>query len=402
MNRIKLFLITVLLAAILQACGGAPAPTQPADQTGTIVAETLRALATPSALPAPTITASPSELLPRSLYYLNNDKTGLLQIFRVQRDGKSTYQVTFESAAVDTFDISPVDGGVVYISNNQMLWADANGAGRRVLLDGGPVNDDNRFTNSVGAPVWSPDGKTIAFGRGGLNFYSLDTGTITQSLINEIDTSVGFPVVRAIYAPARYSPDGSRLLISIGYYEGGTMGIYDLANNSLTKLARPEGGAFCCNTAWTPDSNGVYAASPTTGMIDSGLLYADAGNGAVSVLLPGGAPDATYNFADAPQIGPDGKLYFLFNNLKEIPTSAHTPLYMTRADSDGVSGRVQLRPDAFENVNEVLWAPDASFAVVAYAPTPDVYQGGRAVVEYLDGRPSVTLLDFALQMKWGP
>ena len=67
-----------------------------------------------------------------------------------------------------------------------------------------------------------------------------------------------------------------------------------------------------------------------------------------------------------------------------------------------MTGRTVLRLDTFELMTESLWAPDASFIVVAFAPSPDVYQGGRAEIVYLDGRPNVTLTPFAQQMKWGP
>ena len=46
--------------------------------------------------------------------------------------------------------------------------------------------------------------------------------------------------------------------------------------------------------------------------------------------------------------------------------------------------------------------PDASFVVVAYAPTTDVHQGGRAEIVHLDGAANVMLAEFAQQMKWGP
>jgi len=405
MNRVRVFVALLLFSMIASACGGA-APTETMDQTGTIVAQTMQALTSPTALasPIPSPFASPStpNLLPRPLYFLNNGNPGgLLQIFRLERDGKTIHQITFEPAAVDTYDVSPADGSIVFISNNQMLWVDANGAGRRVLVDGGPVTSDNILTNSVGNPRWSPDGRTIAFAHGGLNFYALDTGAINQVLVNDFDTSAGFLQVRAIYSPVAYSPDGNKLLINISYSESGTMGIYYLGNNTMAKLNRPDGGMFCCNTSWTPDSGGVYGASPTTGMIDSGLLYANASTGEVSILLPGGAPDGTFNFADAPMVGPDAQLYFFFNNLKEIPTSGRTPLYMVRSASDGVTGRTQLRPDEFKDANEILWAPDASFAVIAYAPIQDVYEGGVPYIEYPDGRSILLSPDFAFQMKWG-
>jgi hypothetical protein len=53
-------------------------------------------------------------------------------------------------------------------------------------------------------------------------------------------------------------------------------------------------------------------------------------------------------------------------------------------------------------VNEYLWAPDTSFAILAYAPTQGVTQGGQAVIEYTNGRKSVVLANYALELKWGP
>jgi Tol biopolymer transport system component len=418
MKRMRRIGVLFLIATAILACDlPVNLATTPATiPVATIVAQTMQAIpaiVSPSASPAttaiPTQSASPastpttvSDILPHALYFLNNDKNGLLQIFRLERDGKTIHQITFEPANVNSYDISPKDGSIVYVSNNQMFLVDVNGAGRRMLVDGGPVNDNNRFTNSVGSPVWSPDGKTIAFSHGGLNFYSVDSGAIQNVLANQIDNSAGFPIVRELYSPAAYSPDGSKLLINIGFYEGGTLGIYYPSHNALVRFNRADGGNVCCSAAWVPDGSGLYSASSVIGMIDSGLWYINAANGNATTLLPGSAPDGTYNFAQAPQIGPDGKLYFFFNNLPQIPTSGHTPMYLVRSGTDGVTGRTQLKPDLFQNINEVLWAPDVSFAVVAFAPVQDVYQGGEAEIVYPDARPNVVLTDFAMQMKWEP
>ena len=151
-----------------------------------------------------------------------------------------------------------------------------------------------------------------------------------------------------------------------------------------------------------PDSSGLYVASSTIGMVDLGLWYVSADTGLVSLLLPGSAPDGTYNFAAGPQVGPDGKLYFFFNNLSQIPTGGHTPLSLYRAATDGVKDRTQLKQEVFQNINEVLWAPDASLAIVAEGNTPDVYSGGVASIVYPDDRADVKLTDFAQDMHWGP
>ena len=421
----RLFAVVLLLSASVLACALPGVPSQ-VNGAATSVALTMQALVPSTPLsssvpvgaatdtPAPQATASPSatspstatpsntDPLPHSLYFLNNDGGGLLQIYRLERDGHTVHQITFEPAAVDDYDISPKDGSLVYATNNQMFWVDASGAGRRLLLDGGLLNEDNRFTNGVGMPVWSPDGQTIAFNHGGLNFYSMSTGAVSQVLKNQIDTSTGISVVRELYAPVKYSPDGSKLLISIGFYEGGTYGIYFPSNNTLVRFTRSDGGNICCQVDWVPDGSGLYASSSTIGMIDSGLWYIKPSDGSVATLLVGSAPDGTYNFAAAPQVGSDGKLYFFFNNLPAIPVNGHTPMVLVRSGSDGVTGRELLRQDVFENTNEILWTPDASLAVVTFAPTQDVYQGGKAEIVYPDSRPNVLLVPFAEQLHWGP
>ncbi len=382
----------------------------PAGSAATLMAQTLQALTplatplfTPTPLPStPSATTIPA-LLPRALYFLANDSTaGYVQVFRLERDGQTKHQVTYEPADVKDYDVSPRDGSVVYVSGNQLLLVEANGAGRRVLVDGGAVDAANPWATALDAPRWSPDGQTIAFHHGGLSFYALSSGTIDQVLTDQLDTSTGFPIVRELYTPERYSPQGSRLLVRITFYEGGSFGIYTPSENTLVRFHREDGGAVCCNAFWIPDGSGLYAANPSMGMFDSGLWYVDATSGNMTTLLPGAAPDGTYNFADAPHLGMDGRLYFFFNNLEEIPSSGRTPLYMVRSAPNGMSERVPLRPEAFEDVNEILWAPDASLAVLAFASREDVLQGGMAEVVYPDGRAGVPLVEYAYRMKWGP
>ena len=406
MQTKRILIATMMLIAAILACGTPFAtPAQPPN-VETVVASTFQALTETAPQASVTQPPSTSSLLPSSLYFLNNDSAGLLQVYRLEIDGKTVKQITFEPARVDQFDVSPVDGSVAYTSNNQLLLVDSNGAGRRILVDGGPVDDNAIILNSVGSPVWSVDGQTIAFSHGGLNFYSLGDGGIRQVLQNEVDTSSGFVIARALYSPVRYSPDGTKLLISIGFWEGGAFGIYRPADNTVIRFERPDGNMVCCELRWVPDSSGLYAASSTLGMVDSGLSYLDASGGKVTVLLPGSAPDATYNFAAGPQVGRDGKLYFFFNNLPQIPAAENTPLYLVRSDTDGVTGRTNLQPSVFQNIREVLWAPDASLALVGYvlasAGTPGVFEAGQVQVVYPDGRASVTIIQAGQGMRWGP
>jgi len=348
-------------------------------------------------------TAEPSNLLPSSLYYLGKGGQAFLQVFRMERDSVTTHQVTFEPFNVDSYDVSPVDGSVAYVSNNQLLWVDANGSDRRLLVDGGQVDAINPFVNTLRTPVFSPDGKTIAYGYKGLHFYSLDSGA--SSIIMEDQTrdfGNGLIIPKELYSPSRYSPDGTKLLVTLGYYEGASSAIYYIANGSLVRLTDDNGALICCGReVWTSDGSAFYSASSTTGMFTSGLWRTDATSGQVTELFSSNFDTNDFNYASDPYLAPDGQLYyFFFASNNEI--QMRTPLQLARSAPDGATSRTTLRTDTFEFMNEALWAPDASFVVVLFAPTEDVYYGGQAKIVYLDGRPDVPLISFSQDLKWGP
>ena len=53
-------------------------------------------------------------------------------------------------------------------------------------------------------------------------------------------------------------------------------------------------------------------------------------------------------------------------------------------------------------MNEALWAPDASFVIVARAPSDSVYAGGVLELYYTDAaRSMIPLVPFGQQLKWG-
>src|SRR5512143_4135720 len=146
MSRFRILCIALMLVLASAGCAGVPFPFPPQqlDQAATAVAQTLAAIPAPTEpatpmpaqpSPAPTPSSVP-DLLPHSLYFLRNDKAGLLQVFRLAKDGKTLQQITYEPAPVGSFDVSPLDGSVAYGSNNQLLLVDNNGSGRRILVDG--------------------------------------------------------------------------------------------------------------------------------------------------------------------------------------------------------------------------------------------------------------------------
>ena len=385
-----------------QSNGTATPPFSP-DQVGTVVALTLTGIAPgPGTTPGNDGSAS---VLPHSFYYLGTDSAGLTQVFRIDSDGTTQHQITSEPVNVNDYDVSLVDGSIAYVANNQLLWINADGSNRRVIVDGGPVDPNNPFISNMSSPVFSPDGQTLAYGYKGLQLYTVSTGQSTLVIENQIDDAGGgLFVPRELYSPERYSPDGTKLLITLGYYEGASSAIYYPATNALVRLEGGEGALICCDdTEWSSDSLSVYAASPSSGMFSSGLWKVDAATGQVTTLIQGDAGGGNYNTADEPYLGPDGQLYFFFATVASPDgVITRSQLQSVRSAPDGVTGRTVISTEDFQLLNEALWAPDASFVIAAFAPTREVYQGGQAEIIYFDGRPNVVLTPFAQQMKWGP
>jgi Tol biopolymer transport system component len=404
----RILIATILLTVAILACAN-PLPLNMGTPAGpgsveTIVAATFAALTV--TLPEITVTPPPStsSLLPSSLYFLNNDSAGLKQVYRLEEDGKTVTQITFEPANVDGYDVSLVDASVAYVSNNQLLMVNADGGNRKMLVDGGVRDENNPFLTNVNSPVWSPNGQTIAYGYKGLNFYSVQTGQSNLVIENKLrDIGNGFILPDELYWPDHYSSDGSKLLITLGYYEGASAAIYYPSGNALVRLKGGEGAWICCGEPnWSPDNTSLYAANPSMGMFSPGLWKVEATTGQVTTLLAGDPGNGTFNFADEPYLAPDGQLYYFFANLPSGDYN-RTPLQLVRSGPDGVTGRIPVRSETFNMMNEALWAPDASFVIVANAPIQDVYQGGIAELYYTDAlKPVISLVPFAMDMKWGP
>src|SRR5687767_7938447 len=118
MNKhFRTFSALLILATLMVACtaptieGGTPPSSS--DQVATVVVMTLQAL-TPEVEngQTPEPEAPADTLLPHTFYFLGTDNAGLTQVFRIERDGKTQKQLTFEPESVKEFDVSLADGSV--------------------------------------------------------------------------------------------------------------------------------------------------------------------------------------------------------------------------------------------------------------------------------------------------
>jgi len=182
--------------------------------------------------------------------------------------------------------------------------------------------------------------------------------------------------------------------------------------NALVRIEKQQDELSCCSQhggpVWSPDSSSFYGvAIPLTFCCQTGELWkVDAGNGAVTrslkITFEG---DGTFSLPKELYPAPDSKLFFFFGTYRRDSgfTGARV-LNMVRSAPDGETDRTVLRDENFIMMNEALWAPDASFVIVATAPSRDWNQdGGVLELYYTDGQKSaVWLARHGQNMKWGP
>ncbi len=281
---------------------------------------------------------------------------------------------------------------------------DSDGEQPELLVDGKDAIDDTDqyfFTEKISGLSWSPDGKTLAYGRNGLHIYHLDTQTDEHILPNDIEArDEGFLFPRALYSPYQWSPDGSQLLVNINYYEAGTLGIYTPGNAEIMALGE---GIVCCQPAWSPDSRSIIIASPFLGYADSGLWRIDTATGKQIELIPATAPDSTLNFAGWPVVLLDGSLRYFYTNTPSFPTG-DVPLLLVESSGDGITDRTILRPEQWLNY-EVLWAENGSLAVAVQPVTgeaPGWPRTGPIVLIPPSENPVIPLGINGFQLRWGP
>jgi len=336
-----------------------------------------------------------SNLLPYALYYIADG-----QIFRMEQDGKTVKQRTNEPVNITDYDVSQANGNLAFVTNNQLILMNADGS-NRFVIDGGSH------------PVFSPDGKTLAYSHDGLTMFDFSTGTSTILLE---DQPLGGSLPPAIYTPDKFSPDGAKLLLEVGHPPDSpwSAAIYSFTTNSLTPITSDNPSLSCCTmyggAEWTADGSSLYAVAttPDSSTPFGALWKVDAATGMETTLIPGSAGEGdTLVFYQIfkPHTTAANQLFFFSAKYPEQTDSNRRKLLIpiSTKPEDIIGNWSILRGDTFEIMNEALWAPDGSLFIEARAPSQDVYQGGVLMLYFTDMQErAVQLSQSGSTLKWGP
>jgi len=227
-------------------------------------------------------------------------------LWKFSVDGSATenvrrgIQLTHQTGQVQTPDAGPGDRELVYLSDsgghgNLWIMRQDGTEPRQVTFDRDP-------NVSIGVPVWSPDGKNIAYvttrnqkgWRFGLWLVSPDGSN------NRLVTDNG--------GWACWSPDGKWLYYGVPTDNGYHMEkiVPDGGSPVLVRTDNAMAGAI------SPDSSTLYYLSPQenlTGVADYDVRMARPDNGPASLLsrIPGARVPLTYGWSIQPVASPDGK-----------------------------------------------------------------------------------------------
>lgn len=394
-SQSKLVLIILgLLACCLAACIlSSRIPTQEGETTPDMTTPISETPQEPFSLPAP-------------LYYLQNG-----QIWRLSSDTQTQQQITDEPSPVEAFDFSPANGMLVYVSNNTLVIADRDGNSRRVLQEGPDLpiipdkrtrlNDMNHITTAIRTPLWSQDGRQVAFIENGLKIIDLETNQVEIHLENFF-TYGNQLVVEDLFS---WSPNGRYFLISLYQHP-----LENLLHRGLI-LFEPgqpiQSGAFrdgrhleesgLLTYAWSPDSSQLFMADALFGWSSSLLRFEMADGDCFEIAEF--VPARTYYFYAYPFVI-DNENLMVFSGASQDPDEQPDIFNLYSITSQGY-GYLTLRSDGYR-LKDALWSPDGEGVIITLAQAGGEYQGGAALWLSTDDRPAVALpMMNTSNMRWG-
>jgi hypothetical protein len=197
---------------------------------------------------------TPAPLLPAPLYFVEAESG---QLMRLARDGATFQQVTHEAARIEEFAVSPAGDALAYISDDTLIQSDAWGGNRIVKVKGESNTQEPGVDPAklrVEAPVFSPDGRQIAFRLKGVNL--IETGEALQYrtvLPDKIEPFASRFMSTFVAPTPGWSPDGKKLWISM--YSYGSINAGALLDLDTGQIRTPKG-----DMPYPPNDGAVWSS----------------------------------------------------------------------------------------------------------------------------------------------
>ncbi len=296
-------------------------------------------------------------VLPADLYFLAPDASGVTQVWRLPRDG-ALHALTAERESIASYGLAPDATRIAFVIGDKLVAARADGSARRELAT--LALQEWRAPR----PSWSADATHIAYhDRRGVWVVPADGSSPPRLLAQNVALADGVTPadVRVYYDPV-WSADGTRLLVTIGLWEGAIAGIVDVATGVVSSL----GGVLASASAWTA-SGRVLVWNSAWGYQEPGLFLLDPGR-------PDAPPQSLFT-RGAPVFGVQqdagGRWHVL-----TARTAALGPQFLFVAVADSLQGPYQPLYGAAGG-----FAPQPVLGVAVPGQGPDVVAGLRAAHE---------------------
>jgi hypothetical protein len=245
-----------VFAPEISTAASSPAPSITASPTASATIEpTLTKTPLPTSKPKPTATPTflpPSPLLPAPLYFLSPDDNGIDQVWRIEMDGGISHPVTAVSESVTGYDVSKWDGSLAYIMGNDLYVLRPGTEVPELILDGEEIDPaeewEKQVNKSIFTPLWSNDGKELAFSLNGVRVLTFETGKIRSLITNNTEDLEDYLDWRT-YSPKYWSPDGKMIAVITSLFEGRTLIVLSKDNGEM--ITADSFG--CCGYAFRDD-----------------------------------------------------------------------------------------------------------------------------------------------------
>lgn len=260
------------------------------------------------------------------------------QIYSIKPDGTGQINLSDDPHNWYLYPSWSADGtGIIYSADDRLWVMNSDGSNRVQLTFAG--------AGRLSGPVWSPDGKSIAFVHDGNGFqaaaiYLMNSDGSDVRWLTNIGPhdSSGWVWNYGLH----WSPDGRKIVFTRVEQDGGRLNLYSINRDGSGEVALTEAMdlEFNINPAWSPDGSKIAFCAPTgstnLGRIDIFVMNADGSNRQQITDLSAYAMDPSWS--------PDGRqLAFTANAGGDAPFDIH----VMNADGTNI---IRVTQNAFDSL----------------------------------------------------